>query len=359
MDAAGRSQGQSQCSQCSHSPVSENAAVGKATSWSAPRGDAGSIVSTHSSRQTSGELASLVVSETAQALHSGAAAVDTTAVDAAGRDAATENAVVGDAAAMDAAAENAAAMNAATKDVAAMDAAAISASVENAAENAAPLAGAAENAAAGAAVSAAPPASAAENAEAGDAATNTASTAECDMWQAMSFDVIQEKRRVRRGEAENAAFLAVIDAAIDAAEISEDDSDEDTQQDATDNAGSQDPALAAAAPTGAAQGAAGPTGATQHNTEYDEETPYKWVDIMRSMMDDDDKQEFCDEVKARAEEVCDALAEFSDECDWCGCVEEKLFKIIDDGDVLCRLCAEQKLDYISSKVEPRIEWGSI
>jgi hypothetical protein len=27
VDAAGRSQGQSQCSQCSHSPVSENAAV--------------------------------------------------------------------------------------------------------------------------------------------------------------------------------------------------------------------------------------------------------------------------------------------------------------------------------------------
>ena len=30
---------QSQCSQCSHSPVSENAARGKSTSWSAPRGD--------------------------------------------------------------------------------------------------------------------------------------------------------------------------------------------------------------------------------------------------------------------------------------------------------------------------------
>ena len=168
------------------------------------------------------------------------------------------------------------------------------------------LAGAAENAAAGAAVSAAPPASAAENAEAGDAATNTASTAECDMWQAMSFDVIQEKRRVRRagaaeiaappaGAAENAAFLAAIDAAIDAAEISEDDSDEDTQQDATDNAGSQDPALAAAAPTGAAQGAAGPTGATQHATESDEETQCEWCGSVEEIFRAASKLVLCQE----------------------------------------------------------------
>ena len=48
-------------SQCSQSPESANAAVGKATVWSAPRGDAGSIVHTHNSSQTPGKLASVVV----------------------------------------------------------------------------------------------------------------------------------------------------------------------------------------------------------------------------------------------------------------------------------------------------------
>ena len=72
--------GQSQCSQCSHSPVPENAAVGKATSWSAPGGDASGIVSAHSSSQTSGELASLVVSVTEQGPHcADLFATDTTA----------------------------------------------------------------------------------------------------------------------------------------------------------------------------------------------------------------------------------------------------------------------------------------
>ena len=46
---------------CSQSPESANVAVGKATVWSAPRGDAGSIVHTHSSSQTPGKLASVVV----------------------------------------------------------------------------------------------------------------------------------------------------------------------------------------------------------------------------------------------------------------------------------------------------------
>ena len=48
--------------QSSQSPESANAAVGKATVWSAPRGDASSIVHTHSSSQTPGKLASVVVS---------------------------------------------------------------------------------------------------------------------------------------------------------------------------------------------------------------------------------------------------------------------------------------------------------
>jgi hypothetical protein len=47
--------------QCSQSPESANATVGKATVWSAPRGDASSIVHTHSSSQTPGKLASVVV----------------------------------------------------------------------------------------------------------------------------------------------------------------------------------------------------------------------------------------------------------------------------------------------------------
>ena len=47
--------------QSSQSPESANAAVGKATVWSAPRGDASSIVPTHSSSQTPGSLPSVVV----------------------------------------------------------------------------------------------------------------------------------------------------------------------------------------------------------------------------------------------------------------------------------------------------------
>ena len=41
------------------------------------------------------------------------------------------------------------------------------------------------------------------------------------------------------------------------------------------------------------------------------------VDEMRSTMDDDDVKVFRDAVKAKAEEECDAMAEFSDECEWC------------------------------------------
>ena len=47
--------------QSSQSPESANAVVGKATVWSAPKGDAGSIVHTHSSNQIPGKLASVVV----------------------------------------------------------------------------------------------------------------------------------------------------------------------------------------------------------------------------------------------------------------------------------------------------------
>jgi len=179
------------------------------------------------------------------------------------------------------------------------------------------------------------------------------------MWQAMSFDVIQEKRRVRRagaaeiaappaGAAENAAFLAAIDAAIDAAEISEDDSDEDTQQDATDNAGSQDPALAAAAPTGAAQGAAGPTGATQHATESDEETQCEWCGSVEEIFrvasglvlcqecDDDSwgwqKHDFIEQAAAMNAAAMNPSDSIEAECNWWGSIEET-FRDWDSADV--------------------------
>ena len=56
---------------------------------------------------------------------------------------------------------------------------------------------------------------------------------------------------------------------------------------------------------------------------------------------------------SNTEDVCDAPAEFSDKCEWCGCDGEKLFMMLCDdgpkasyGDVLCRLCAEQNLAQI-------------
>ena len=153
------------------------------------------------------------------------------------------------------------------------------------------------------------------------------------------------------GQAEKLGQAAAA-GTVDAAEISEDDSDEDTQQDATDNAGSQDPALAAENIAARyrqkyhmkAKSHAQDTALSVEELYHmrDMERHFYYCEIKLST-DEREKKEaevdahglsmtaqeivisknerdaevFCIRVKAKAEEVCDWLAQFSDECEWC------------------------------------------